>query len=163
MKEVTLANGKTIAVDCLSCAITSGKIEPEGGVIVETDHFHAHQDVAYPIKGLVIVASKRHIKCMDELTEEEQIDYIKLIAKIRQAQRDVLGIEYVYYFYNEDTTHHFHLWMVPRYAWMYEFGYSVESVRPVLLHARKEKNNREEVLNGIRLLTKELEGEGCEE
>ena len=163
MREVTLANGTTIEVDCLSCAITSGKIEPEGGVIVETNHFHAHQDVAYPIKGLVIVASKRHIKCMDELTEEEQIDYIKLIAKIRQAQRDVLGIEYVYYFYNEDTTHHFHLWMVPRYEWMYEFGRSVESVRPVLLHARKEKNNREEVMKSIRLLTKELKGVGSEE
>lgn len=106
MKEVTLANGKIIKVDCLSCAITSGMVELDGGVIMETDYFHAHQDVAYPIKGLVIVASKRHIKCLDELTVEEQTDYIKLIAKIRQAQRDVLGIEYVYYFYNEDTTHH---------------------------------------------------------
>ncbi|SFJ25170.1 Diadenosine tetraphosphate (Ap4A) hydrolase [Halobacillus dabanensis] len=162
MKEVTLANGKIIKVDCLSCAITSGKVEPDGGVIVETDHFHAHQDVAYPIKGLVIVASKRHIKCMDELTEEEQLDYIKLIAKIRQAQRDILGIEYVYFFYNEDTTHHFHLWMVPRYGWMYEFGRSVESVRPVLLHARKEKSNREEVMEGIRLLKEELKRKGRE-
>jgi diadenosine tetraphosphate (Ap4A) HIT family hydrolase len=97
-----------------------------------TKYFHAHQDVAYPIEGLVILASKRHIKCFDELNEEERLDYINILSKIRKAQREVLGIEHVYYFYNEDTTHHFHTWMVPRYKWMYNFGRSVESVRPVL-------------------------------
>ncbi|PEF34471.1 diadenosine tetraphosphate hydrolase, partial [Bacillus sp. AFS094228] len=104
---------------------------PDGGVIVETEYFHAHQDVAYPIKGLVILASKRHIKCFDELNDLEKVDYINLLSKIRKAQREVLGIEHVYYFYNKDTTHHFHTWMVPRYEWMYDFGRSVESVRPV--------------------------------
>ncbi|MBN9653546.1 diadenosine tetraphosphate hydrolase [Halobacillus sp. GSS1] len=156
MRTITLANGNTVEVDCLSCALTSGKVEPEGGVIAETEHFHAHQDVAYPIRGLVIVASKRHIKGLDELTEEEQHDYITFITKIRKAQREVLGIEHVYYFYNEDTTHHFHLWMVPRYDWMYEFGRSVESVRPVLLHARNNGGDHAKVLEGIRLLTKVL-------
>jgi diadenosine tetraphosphate (Ap4A) HIT family hydrolase len=64
--------------------------------VIETEHFHAHQDVAYPIKGLIILASKRHIKCFDELTEDEKTDYIKNLSKIRRPQREVLGIEYVY-------------------------------------------------------------------
>ncbi|WP_078548719.1 HIT family protein [Litchfieldia alkalitelluris] len=152
MRRITLSNGNTVEVECLSCALTSGVVVPDGGVIVETDHFHAHQDVAYPIKGLVILASKRHITCFDELNEEEQMDYIRLLTKIREAQRKVLGIEFVYYFYNEDTTHHFHTWMVPRYDWMYHFGRSVESLRPVLLHARNEMNDErdvEEVMNAI--------------
>jgi diadenosine tetraphosphate (Ap4A) HIT family hydrolase len=159
MRKITLSNGNTVEVECLSCALTSGMIEPDGGVVVETEHFHAHQDVAYPIKGLIILASKRHIKCFDELTEEEKLDYINLLTKIRKAQREVLGIEYVYYFYNEDTTHHFHTWMVPRYEWMYEYGRSVESVRPVLLHARHNMNDEENVkrvMEAIRLLTVEL-------
>lgn len=146
-------------VECLSCALTSGLVELDGGVIGETAHFHAHQDVAYPIKGLVIVASKRHVISLDELTEEERQDYISFLAKIRSAQRAALGIEHVYYFYNEDTTHHFHTWMVPRYPWMERFGRSVESVRPVLLHARTQMNdekNREEMLGGIQRLTAEL-------
>lgn len=152
MRTITLSNGKTVKVECLSCALTSGMIEPDGGVIIETEHFHAHQDVAYPIEGLVILASKRHIKCLDELTEEERFDYINSMASIRKAQRDVLGIDYVYYFYNEDTTHHFHTWMVPRYEWMNEFGRSVESVRPVLLHARNQMNtveNNQKVMKAI--------------
>lgn len=159
MKKITLSNGKTFEVECLSCALTSGLIEPDGGVVLETEYFHAHQDVAYPIKGLIILASKRHIKSFDELTEEEKTDYIHALTKIRQAQREVLGIEYIYYFYNEDTTHHFHTWMVPRYEWMNEFGRSVESVRPTLLHARNEMNgteNIDEVMAAIDLLKKEL-------
>ncbi|WP_064093963.1 HIT family protein [Rossellomorea aquimaris] len=160
MRKITLSNGETVDVECLSCALTSGLIEPDGGVVIETEHFHAHQDVAYPIKGLIILASKRHIKCFDELTEAEKIDYITLLTKIRKAQREVLGIEYVYYFYNEDTTHHFHTWMVPRYEWMYEFGRSVESVRPSLLHARNKmnhKDNIQEVLEAINALKEELD------
>jgi diadenosine tetraphosphate (Ap4A) HIT family hydrolase len=143
MRKITLSNGNTVEVECLSCALTSGLVAPDGGVIVETEHFHAHQDVAYPIKGLVILASKRHIKCLDELTDEERVDYINTMTKIRKAQREILGIDYVYYFYNEDTTHHFHTWLVPRYEWMNEFGRSVESVRPVLLHARNHRNTKE--------------------
>lgn len=159
MRTITMANGETIEVECLSCALVNGVIEPEGGVVVETEHFHAHQDVAYPIPGLIILASKRHLKSLDELTEAERLDYITILSKIRKAQREVLGIESVYYFYNEDTTHHFHTWMVPRYEWMYEFGRSVESVRPVLLHARNEMNDEANVRNvrqAIAALTEEL-------
>ena len=159
MRKITLSNGEIVEVECLSCALTSGLIEPDGGVVIETEYFHVHQDVAYPIKGLMILASKRHIKCFDELTEEEQLDYISLLSKIRKAQRKVLDIEYVYYFYNEDTIHHFHTWMVPRYEWMYDFGRSIESVRPVLLHSRNNMNSKaniKEVMSAIRDLTKEL-------
>jgi diadenosine tetraphosphate (Ap4A) HIT family hydrolase len=155
MRKITLSNGKTVEVECLSCALTSGLIEPDGGVIFETEHFHAHQDVAYPIEGLVILASKRHIKCLDELTDEERLDYINTLTKIRKAQREILGIDYVYYFYNEDTTHHFHTWLVPRYKWMNEFGKSVESVRPVLLNARNQRNtneNHQKVMSAIEAL-----------
>ncbi|RAZ69780.1 HIT family protein [Planococcus maitriensis] len=160
MRTITLANGETVEVECLSCALVNGLIEPEGGVVMETEHFHAHQDVAYPIPGLIILASKRHLKSLDELTEEERIDYITVLAEIRKAQQNVLGIESVYYFYNEDTTHHFHTWMVPRYDWMYAFGHSVESVRPALLHARNEMNdeaNLKSVRQAISALTEELE------
>ena len=105
------------------------------------------------------MASKRHIKCFDELSEEEKTDYINILTRIRKAQRDVLGIDHVYYFYNEDTTHHFHTWMVPRYDWMYQFGRSIESVRPVLLHARNEMNdegNLKQVMEAINRLKEEL-------
>ncbi|MNT27360.1 hypothetical protein D3C72_1629870 [compost metagenome] len=158
-RQITLADGRSVVVECLSCALTSGLIPSTGGVIYESNNFHIHQDVAYPIRGLVILASKRHFHCMDELTDEEQREYISLIHKIRKEQRVRLGIDKVYYFYNEDTTHHFHLWMVPRYEWMKQFGNSVESLRPMLLHARNQMNNDENmniVIEGINELREGL-------
>lgn len=49
--------------------------------------------------------------------------------------------------------------MVSRYEWMKQFGNSVESLRPVLLHARNEMNNEENmktVIEGINELRKGL-------
>jgi diadenosine tetraphosphate (Ap4A) HIT family hydrolase len=134
-----------ITAGCLSCAIVRGEKPTFGGTIAETAGFHVHQDVAYPIPGLVIVASKRHVKALDELTGVEAAEFMALVHAIRVQQRKVLDVEHVYYFYNEDTTHHFHVWMVPRYEWMSKFGRSVESLRPVLLHARDHMNSREEL------------------
>ncbi|MBL8518368.1 MAG: diadenosine tetraphosphate hydrolase [Betaproteobacteria bacterium] len=145
MNPAHVNQSSTTDSSCLSCAIVLGERPTLGGTIVETGGFHAHQDIAYPIPGLVIVASKRHIKALDELTGDEAAEFMALVHAIRVQQRQVLGIEHVYYFYNEDTTHHFHLWMVPRYGWMSRFGRSVESLRPVLLHARDHMNSPEEL------------------
>ncbi len=145
MREVTLADGRRVTVECLSCALVEGVMEPAGGVVCESRYFHAHQDVAYPVPGLVIVAAKRYYKALDEMTEEESHDLIRTVRLIRRAQREALGVGAVYYFYNEDTTHHFHLWMVPRYEWMRPFGRSVESLRPALLHAREQMSDPKSV------------------
>lgn len=145
--------------ECLSCAVVSGRKATLGGTILETDLFHLHQDVAYPIEGLVIVALKRHVFCLDELTDDEAAELMELMRRVRAAQRKTLEIEYVYYFYNEDTTHHFHIWMVPRYEWMKQFGRSIQSVRPFLHHARdnmQDQHNMEKVTSAVRLLSQEL-------
>ena len=130
---------------CLSCAIVSGAQQPLGGTIAETRYFHAHQDFAYPIAGLVIAASKRHFKCLDEMTGDESADFINFARTLRHAQRQVLDVEHVYYFYNEDTRHHFHLWMVPRYEWMSAFGKSVDSLRPAMRHAAETMSSPAEL------------------
>jgi diadenosine tetraphosphate (Ap4A) HIT family hydrolase len=59
---------------CLSCRIVTGlqPIQP----ICETAHFHAHQDVAYPAPGQVIVALKRHVAALDELSDDELSDTV---------------------------------------------------------------------------------------
>jgi diadenosine tetraphosphate (Ap4A) HIT family hydrolase len=120
---------------CLSCAIVSGRKETVGGLIAETSGFHAHQDVAYPVPGLIIVAARRHFIRLDEMGPTETMELLPFLQRLRRAQGRVLGTQHTYYFYNEDTRHHFHVWMVPRHPWMLEFGKSVESLRPALRHA----------------------------
>lgn len=126
-----------MATNCLSCEIVSGRRPVPCGAVAETEHFHCHQDVAYPVPGLIIVAAKRHFRLLTEMTAAESAALIPLLQRIRRAQAAVLGVEHAYFFYNEDTKHHFHVWVVPRYDWMRAFGKSIDSVRPALLHARK--------------------------
>lgn len=129
---------------CLSCDVVSGRREVAGGPIYETDCFHAHQDIAYPIPGCVIVASKRHFKTLADMDERETATFLPTVKAIRKAQADI-GIGVVYYFYNEDTRHHFNFWMVPRYPWMARFGKSVEAVRPAMIHARDNLSSEAEL------------------
>ncbi|WP_104667559.1 HIT family protein [Ensifer adhaerens] len=130
---------------CVSCEVTSGRRQPRGGPIFETEHFHAHQDVAYPVPGQVIVAAKRHFTLLTDMTSDETSEFLPLVQRLRKQQQEQLGIEHVYYFYNEDTSHHFHLWMVPRYPWMTKFGKSIDAVRPALLHARDNMSSEIEL------------------
>ena len=140
---------------CLSCEITSGRRSVPGGVIFESEIFHAHQDVAYPVPGQIILAAKRHFRLLTDMFPEEVTEFIPLVQKLRIHQGKELGIEHVYYFYNEDTKHHFHLWMVPRYPWMSQFGRSIDAVRPALVHARDNMssvNELKEVMNSAERL-----------
>jgi len=128
---------------CLSCEITTGRQSVPGGAIYESELYHAHQDVAYPIPGQIILATKRHFNLLTEMNSDEVSEFIPLVQRLRAIQQNVLEIDHAYYFYNEDSKHHFHLWMVPRYDWMSQFGKSIESVRPALLHARETMNTDE--------------------
>jgi len=128
---------------CLSCEVTSGRQKLPDGPIFETELFHAHQDVAYPVPGQIILAAKRHFQLLTDMNSKEASEFIPLVQQLRKVQAEQADIEHVYYFYNEDTKHHFHLWMVPRYEWMSDFGKSIEAVRPALIHARDVMNSNE--------------------
>jgi diadenosine tetraphosphate (Ap4A) HIT family hydrolase len=138
---------EAMSTECLSCEIISGRAPVHGGAIFETELFHAHQDVAYPVPGQVILAAKRHFRLLTEMSTDEVAEFIPLAQRIRDQQAIQLGIEHVYYFYNEDTKHHFHLWMVPRYPWMGQFGKSIAAVRPALIHARENMASEQDLAN----------------
>ena len=138
-KEITNIYGEKNEIACLSCAIQSGEVEPPGGVIASSEHFEAHQDYEIPIPGFIILVSKRHLASIDEFTEDEQVDFIQFLCHIRKGMREALEVDTVYFVQEEDTQHHFHVWMFPRYDWMTEekFGRKINSLRPIMEYARK--------------------------
>jgi diadenosine tetraphosphate (Ap4A) HIT family hydrolase len=100
-------------------------------------NFDAHQDWDIPIPGFVIVAAKdKTKKSLSEFSDKEVSELFLLVKKVRVAMMEVLNIEVVYIFQNEDTDHGFHVWMFPRYSWMEEFGKKIQSVRPIMEFAR---------------------------
>ncbi len=126
-------------VVCIGCACAAaGETVP--GYVIETELFHAHQDQEVPIPGFVILSTKRHVDSIADFTDAEASEFILLARRIRQAQREVLGIEHVYLVQEEDTEDHFHLWLLPRYDWMKDeakFGRKVGSARNVLKFAEQ--------------------------
>lgn len=156
-KNIVNPKGQTKKIACLGCAITKGDAKwPGGQPIATTKYFEAGQDTEIPIPGFVIMVSKRHIKSIDEFTEDEQRDFMKFLCRLRSAQRHVLGIEVVYLVQEEDTSHHFHVWMFPRYDWMEEkFGRKIQSVRPIMEYTR-ENLNTEENTQKVEIATQKL-------
>ncbi len=123
--------------------------------ITTTKLFTINQDWEVPIPGFFIVAPIRKVKSIDEFTDEEANEFIILVKIVRKGMREVLKIEEVYLFQNEDSEHGFHLWMFPRHKWMEKFGNKIQSVRPIMIYA-KENMLSENVFNEVKDYVKKM-------
>ncbi len=108
---------------------------PDDKILV-TEHFDVHQDWEVPIVGFLIVAAQRKVVSVMEFNDAEIEDFMKVLIKVRKAMKEVLGIDQVYFFQNEKTSHNlFHMWILPHHTWMEQFGYKIEAARPIINHA----------------------------
>ena len=123
--------------------------------IITTDLFKVNQDWEVPIPGFFIIAPLRKLKSIDEFTDEEANEFINLIRKVRKGMRDILKIEEVYFFQNEDSKHGFHLWIFPRHKWMEKFGEKIESVKPIMNYAKENMLN-DDVFKEVRENVKKM-------
>jgi len=85
---------------------------------------------------------------VDEFTKEERADFIEFLYRLRKTMREALDIQVVYLIQEEDTSHHFHVWIFPRYDWMAEkFGRKIQSVRPIMEYARENMKTLDNLKN----------------
>lgn len=141
--EIVDYKGNPTQVSCLGCARENGEMERIGTVLT-TEHFDAHQDFEIPIPGFIIISSRRHLQSVDEFTNEEKLDFADTLIAVRAGMRKILNIDVVYLVQEEDTSHHFHVWMFPRYNWMSEkFGKKTPSLRPIMEYARENLKTTE--------------------
>jgi len=105
--------------------------------IITTKLFNVGQDCKVPIPGFFIIVPLRKLKSIDEFTDEEATEFINLIRKVRKGMRDILKIEEVYLFQNDDSEYGFHLWIFPRHKWMEIYGRKIQSVRPIMTYAKE--------------------------
>jgi diadenosine tetraphosphate (Ap4A) HIT family hydrolase len=111
--------------------------------IITTNSFTVGQDCEVPIPGFFIIAPLRKVKSIIDFSDEESVEFIRLVRRVRRAMQEVMGVEEVYLFQNEDTEHGFHLWIFPRLSWMEDFGRKIESVRPIMRHAVRTKSDKD--------------------
>ena len=89
-------------------------------------------------KGRVIVAHKKHVGDMTELTDEERCDYFTDVARVSKALQEVFQPQKINYGAYGDTGHHLHFHLVPKYADEYEWG-NVFAMNPERKYCSQEE------------------------
>lgn len=107
-----------------SCAYCmEGELVAKFGIKIcelETSKLYLFKEQSH--KGRVIVAHKRHVGDMTELSEEERNAYFADIAKVSLALQKAFHPDKINYGAYGDTGHHLHFHLVPKYKEEYEWG-----------------------------------------
>lgn len=90
---------------------------------LESSKVYLFKEQSHP--GRVIVAHKKHVSEITELTSEERAAYMEDINKVACAMHEIFNPDKVNYGAYGDTRHHLHFHLVPKYKDGYEWGRSI--------------------------------------
>lgn len=112
-------NNKAFAYDgCPGCAFAAHAFHLDCGLAYENERFTLSQDWELPIPGFLIIAPKRHIELLSELTEDERNEMFSIAEKAVRIMRENHICERFDYIFEEKENRHLHVWLLPRYEWM---------------------------------------------
>lgn len=157
--------GEEFKNKCIGCSIMDGSFVPFGGIIYETENFSLAQDAEIMLDGFLIIQSKKHIKSIVELSEDENLELASLVYKTRKAIKD-LNICDDIIFVQEETSKHFHIWLFPEYDWMKEkFGKGIKYLRDINEYIEKNvtEEDKKKVLDTIEKLKRYFKEENKNE
>lgn len=141
MKKIIDYEGTPKQVSCIGCHLKRNKKD----LIFETNNFLVMQDFEIPIKGFLVISSKRHIIGVGDFNNDEKLEFIELLSSLRKLLGKVLRIKYFDYLYSEKTFEseinpsHFHIALLPNYSWMKGMNYK-EILSYAKNNLRTEKN-----------------------
>lgn len=105
--------------NCFICNKHKGEIIIPGGVIYENDLIYIGHigidESENNYLGHIMLDLKRHIKGMDEMTNEESQIIGNTLKYITAALKICLNVEHVYINVLGDHVPHFHVHIIPRY------------------------------------------------
>ena len=139
---------------CPACAYAKGEFSLPCGLAYEDEFFTISQDWELPIEGFMVISPKRYIERLCELTEEENKEMMNLLNKtMRILRENQICDEYNVIFYEKPNIH-FHVWIMPRYKWMYDLVGSniLYNMGPIISYA-KTNLRKEEVYQRIKEIT----------
>lgn len=145
---------------CMACEINKGNLKVFGGILYESEYFNVMQDIELPIDGFVVIATKRHVEKLTDLSDDERTNLMELANKCLT----ILRVNNVCDEYNlileEKKNYHFHLWLMPRANWMKEkFGKVLKNIKPIQEFAKehmKTPENLAKIAKTCEILKKEL-------
>jgi diadenosine tetraphosphate (Ap4A) HIT family hydrolase len=139
--EITDILGQKWRVECMGCAIGASTMTPPGGFIAENDSCYMHHDPLVPIEGFLVVASRRHVRSLEELTPEEHADFASLLRLGRQVLCHVADVR-AFSLIQEEASSHLHAWFFPWLNRIVEYygSASLGHIRPAMERAMKTSN-----------------------
>ncbi len=73
-------------------------------------------------RGRVIVASKRHVDDITDLTREERVQFMEDVNHVAEILHELFHPDKINFGAYGDTMHHLHFHLVPKYKDGYEWG-----------------------------------------
>ena len=107
--------------NCAYCV--EGELLAKFGIKIcelENSKVYLFKEQSHP--GRVVVAHKKHVSEILELTPQERAAYLEEIAKVSEAIHKIFKPAKVNYGAYGDTGHHLHFHLVPKYKDEYEWG-----------------------------------------
>ena len=114
------ANYNAELIGCLGCAYANHEFIIPCGIAYENNNFTVSQDWELPIIGFFVVAPKRHVEKLEELTSSEKTEMFEIVDKTIRILRQNKICDRFNVVFEEKEGSHFHVWIMPRHKWMEE-------------------------------------------
>ena len=108
-------------------------------IIFENDKFIAFLDLYPPTKGYTILAPKKHIEDITELSEQEYMEFQKILFRISQAIKKAFNPKRICLLNSGGLLSHWHFHIIPMYKEVYNNFIDV-ILKKSILELSKEKN-----------------------
>ena len=145
-KLIDYAGNEIMVEGCPGCAFALKKFTVPSGTVYEEGVLTVSQDWEIPIEGMLVVAPKRHVVNLGELTDQERTRIFDVANKTINALKKVFpGTKYSLVFNESDL--HFHVLLVPNHEWMRRIANDpIYNLKAVFDYATNMlKNTREKV------------------
>lgn len=149
--------GNEIEFECMGCDLANHKLIPPGGYVYEDDFINVSADPEIPIKGFMVLGINKHIKSLNEMTEQERNRVISILNKTIEIIKKVVITKEVLII-QEERASHFHIWIVPIHDWMKKFEKNVRNIKEIIQYAKENfsKDKKVELLETIEEIKKEF-------
>lgn len=158
MATMTLYNNDVIQYEgCPGCAYANHEFHLASGMVYEDELFTLSQDWELPIPGFMVLSPKRHVVSLNELSLDEQIAMFKLLNQALSFLKTEAGYEFYNVIFEEKPKRHFHIWLMPRLAWMHDVAPGLTMDIGTIFTYAKTNMRTEENYQKIAEISKRLE------
>lgn len=149
--------GNKITYECMGCESANHQLIPPGGYVYEDDFINVAADFEIPIPGFMILGINKHYHSLNQMTEQERMNIMRVLNETIEVVKKVCQVTEVTVI-QEERSKHFHIWILPSYSWMEEYGKGCYGIKEKFGYAKRINNseNIRDCLDKVELIRNEF-------